>query len=384
MRMVQGLNWNNYSASQIVELKQNGVNVPDDVYNEAQEKMSKEVNQTSDDATAVSYTITDDAGEINEAEQEVATAQEYGANLKTILGNLISKCTGQNQELGKVQEDLDKYTLQMEDVMSQTVVITEETTEKLEDIQEETEATANEIAQKQDEIEAKTEELEGITNADANEVSEEDAAKAENLQAEIEDLGGDVKELKSEFDAKSTAENMVKVAANVKLQLMGKTMEDVKNDMQDALNKATNATEYADVTIEKGMEASNIDSWKDARKAGFGSRFLGLGGKREAHRMGDVAIVKGEELGNTSVGVGNTVKQLGSQYDVAFAETSSINNLTSKEYVDTSRLADLQNPNEVQGFFKGFKRAKIHKQNQAIITDIANQAKAQYNAKTEE
>ena len=70
--MVQGINWNNYSPNQIVEMKQNGFQVPDDVYNKAETTLSetetKEVTSESADEKDVEYAVTDDAQAIDESE----------------------------------------------------------------------------------------------------------------------------------------------------------------------------------------------------------------------------------------------------------------------------------------------------------------------------
>lgn len=51
--MVQGINWNSYSANQILEMKQKGVQVPDDVLKKAEssisEKDTKEITSESND-----------------------------------------------------------------------------------------------------------------------------------------------------------------------------------------------------------------------------------------------------------------------------------------------------------------------------------------------
>jgi len=382
--MVQGLNWNNYSPNQIIEMKNNGIEVPDEVYEKAEAALSEqdaqEVTSQGDDAAEVSYTIADDAAEVNEAEQEVAAAEEYGANLKDILGTLIGKCFIKDAEMAKLTEQLDEYTLQMEDVMSQTSELTEETEAELETVKAEAEDAAAKIEEKQAEVEEKTDEIENLqVEAEAKSVEGDvdaaDAAdaKIEDLEQDIEDLNAEISTLGDDVDVKAQAEEMVKLAANVKLQLLGKTMDDVKNDLEGALNDATNANEYADVTIEKGIEATEISSRREARKAGFKDGFFGFfGSKKDAHRMGEFAIARGEHLGNSTVGVGNKVKQLGSQYSMSFAETTNLMNLTSKEYVDTSKMDEMQNPNEV-GFFK---RHKVIKQNRQTISDIANEAKA--------
>ena len=85
--MVQGINVKNYSVEQLKELKNAGMQGISDDDIKAAEKQEAEAakDAKASDEANVSYTITDDAGKTNEAKQEVDTAKEYGANLKTIL-----------------------------------------------------------------------------------------------------------------------------------------------------------------------------------------------------------------------------------------------------------------------------------------------------------
>ena len=111
--MVSGINFSNYTVDQLKELKANGVNVPDNAITEAKAKEeAAAADAKKSDEANVSYTITDDASKTNEAKQEVETAKEYGANLKTILGNLISKCDTKNSEMAQLQSELDDFQAQ--------------------------------------------------------------------------------------------------------------------------------------------------------------------------------------------------------------------------------------------------------------------------------
>ena len=79
MCMVSGINFNNYSVEQLKELKQAGVQGISDKDIKAAEEREANAAKESDEAQ-VSYEIKEDASEVNEAQQEVETAKEYGTN----------------------------------------------------------------------------------------------------------------------------------------------------------------------------------------------------------------------------------------------------------------------------------------------------------------
>ena len=161
------------------------------------------------------------------------------------------------------------------------------------------------------------------------------------MEVEIDGLNTEIASLQCDIDHASSTEDEIKEDAQAKLDSMGKTMEDVKADIQGAMNDTVNAKEYADVTVEKGYEAMSISSRKEAAAGGFGrdmffGLFKGVGGKREAHDMGAHAIGLGTFLGKHTDKVGETVENIGNQYNISFVKKSEIENLTSKEYVDTT------------------------------------------------
>ena len=151
-----------------------------------------------------------------------------------------------------------------------------------------------------------------------------------------------------------------------KIETLGKSVSDIKDASENALIETQNANEYAEVTIEKGMEASNVKSCFQARNLGFGLN------KKEAKKMGDTAIAAGEHLGNSTVNVAKIIQNVSNQFDIGFAETSSMNDLLKKEYVDTSALDKLENPDDVKGLVK---KLKTKKENQETVTTIAEAVK---------
>lgn len=348
--MVSGINWSSYSANQIVELKNNGVEVPQDVYNQAM----AEVTTASNDEQEMSYVITDEASDVNEAEQEVATASEYGATLKNILGTLISKCSEKGSEMKELESDINNYSMQMDKVVEQAEATSTEASSDLEGLEADAEQASDAIAAKQAEIEQKQAEIDALkAEIDSGELDEdaskEKQQKIDDLSGEIEGLNSEIAALQGDISQAASTEDAKKSDVNDKLASMGKTMEDVKTDIQGAMNDTVNAKEYADVTVKKGYEAMSISSRKEAAAGGFGrdmffGLFKGVGGKREAHDMGAHAIGLGSFLGNHTDKVGETVENIGNQYNISFAKKSEIESITSKEYVDKTNAEVPETP----------------------------------------
>lgn len=363
--MVSGINFSNYTVDQLKELKANGVNVPDNAITEAQAKEeAAAADAKKSDEANVSYTITDDASKTNEAKQEVETAKEYGANLKTILGNLISKCDTKNSEMAQLQSELDDFQAQATAVNNELTFIAgsvkagvEETQGKVEDIQKD-------IAKKQTEAQEKQNAAEEIVNNAGEEgLTTDDQTKVDALSKEAESIGMTIGDLVSDINTIAAGSKAMKINGEAKAQALGTTLENIKSAMTDTSNKAINANEYADVTIEKGTEASNITSKKEAKAAGFTKKgFLGIGKKgnvKAANNMGNQAIAKGEQLGGSTVNIAKGVQNVANEFNIGFAKTSTIADLSKKEYVDTTAFAEAENTAQnAKGFRNRFKAGR--------------------------
>lgn len=339
--MVSGINLNNYTAAQLQELQKAGVQISNEDI-EAAKKREEEANANkADDEANVSYTITDDAGEVNEAEQEVKTAAEYGTNLKGILETLISKCETKIDEMAQLQEELDKFQVETEKIDSQVGEVNEEAKEIAVEMQTEQESLESQLMKKMEELNAKREEAEALCQKENP--TEEDLAKLDELENADAQLQEEIMSLQGQINTDAQAKLD---KAKAKAESLGKTMEDVKNDAQSAANQAINANEYADVTIEKGMEAANIKDKGDAKAAGFTKRggFLGLGKRKgnvkAANQMGNYAVATGEQLGGATKNIASGVQDVAKSYNFTFAKTSNVNELASKTYVDTSKFEE--------------------------------------------
>lgn len=380
--MVSGINVNNYSAAQLQELQKAGMQISNEDIKAAQEREAQTADAKASDEAQVDYTISDDASEVNEAEQEVAAASEYGASLKNILQTLIPKCFAGTTEMAALQTEMDKFVVSMEDLGNMAGVLADETEAQMEAVEAEVEAEVAVVEEKQAEIAEQTEIVEEVVNNE--EATEADMAKAEEASENVETLNGEVAAQSDKIaDMQAKAQSQIQQTAITKATLLGKSMEDVKNQAEASLNSAINANEYADVTIDKGTEASDISSNKEAKKAGFKSGIFGLRSKKQANQMGNTAIVAGSELGNATKGIGETVKQVGSQFGMSFAETSGVEALANKDYADTSKLNDLQGRSENRGLKGMIENRKAAKHNRAVLNSIADEAKALKKGATE-
>ena len=357
--MVSGINFGNYSVAQLKELKNNGIQVPDEAIKAAETKEA-EASKTDDNAE-VKYEIADDTSETNEAQKEVETAKEYGANLKTILETLMKKDDGFIGDMATLQGEIDKYKTQTEESTKQINDISTEIQKDIDTTQEKAKTIEEQIAEKQKEYEAKMKELETLQQKENP--TEEEQAKMQTLQTDIEALKGDIKSLSENGEKVADEAEVTTQSAQAKAEALGTTLETIKNDAEAAANKATNANEYADVTIEKGTEAANITSKKEAKSEGFKKRgFLGFGKKgdvKAANKMGNMAIATGEQLGGATVNIAKSVENVAKDFNISFAKTSNVKNLANKEYVDTTKFAEAkQKMDDSKGFWGKYRASK--------------------------
>ena len=106
--MVSGINYGNYSASQLKELKNNGVQVPDEAIKTAEKKEATAINKT-DDNQEVKYEIADDASKTNEAQKEVKELnQERVLMVQMMLKNGMS-VSQIVKSISKSEEEIKKW-----------------------------------------------------------------------------------------------------------------------------------------------------------------------------------------------------------------------------------------------------------------------------------
>ena len=371
--MVSGINFGNYSVAQLKELKNNGIQVPDEAIKAAETKET-EASKTDDNAE-VKYEIADDTSETNEAQKEVETAKEYGANLKTILETLMKKDEGFIADMATLQGEIDKYKTQTEEATKQINDISTEIQKDIDTTQEKAKTIEEQIAEKQKEYEAKMKELETLQQKENP--TEEEQTKMQTLQTDIETLKDGIKSLSENGEKIADKTEETTQSAQAKAEALGTTLETVKNDAEAAANKAINSNEYADVTIEKGTEAANITSKKEAKAEGFKKRgFLGFGKKgdvKAANKMGNIAIATGEQLGGATANIAKSVESVANNFNISFAKTSNVKNLANKEYVDTTKFAEAKQKLDDS---KGFRsKMKASKEIRSAANEIAEASK---------
>lgn len=373
--MVQGINFKNYSVEQLKELKNAGVQISDADIKAAEEREAQAADDKASDEAKVSYKIKDEASETNEAQQEVKTAQENGTNLKGILEKLNEKCTTKHGEMQKLSQEMEKYIVKMEDLSAVAGDIQEEATQKLNRIEVEAQKMQAKIDAKKAEAEVQVKVIED-EEAKGEGADEGKVGKAqdsiESISEDMDSIADEMKALEKQSAAK------IKKAAAMKATLLGESMMDVKDKAQAALKDAINANEYADVTIEKGTEASSITDRNKAKEGGWTKSswiFWRKGDVDAANRAGNVSIALGEQLGGSSQSVVGDVKTVGTQYGFGFESRKGIEEIVKKEYVDTSKLADVKTFDEARqekGFFGAIKQMK---ENQDIYNEIAEASK---------
>ena len=278
----------------------------------------------------------------------------------------------------KLSQEMDKYIVKMEDLSAVAGDVQEEATQKLSKIETEAQKMQAEIDAKKEEAEAQ---VKIIEDEDAK-GDDADEGKVTAAQDSIESLSGEIDSIAEGMKALETkSAAKIKKAAAMKAALLGESMMDVKDKAQATLKDAINANEYADVTIEKGTEASSITDGDKAKDGGWtkSSGFLGWGKRKgdvdAANRAGNVSIALGEQLGGSSQKVVGEVKQVGTQYGLGFENKKGIDEIVKKEYVDTSKLADVKTFDEARqekGFFGAIKQMK---ENQDIYNEIADASK---------
>lgn len=403
--MVQSIN--SKTINKTTTLEQQNNNSKTNAYKSIAEKSAENISTQSNDTQKVSYKITDSASETNEAQQEVDEAKKSGKKLNDILQDLIPKAQSKNEEMAKIQEELSQYEVEMQDYIMSNMDLEDTTQEEIKNAAAEAENCKKQADKVQDEIKEKQKTIQNSDNSTA------DSSDKENTQSEIDALKTKYEKITSRMDQISTYTNKeIKQVASAKAEKLGKSMADVKDMAEAHLNSAINANEYADVTIEKGLEAAKIDNWKDALKEGFtyksnddnntkssknhsasssllknNLRSINIitKSKELANQTGSQAVALGEQLGNSTKTVSEKIKSIGQQYGISTSNTG-INNLINKEYVDTSKMADVKEfEDDKNGYDLRAKinNAKIMVSNQQIYDDITKEVKDKEKNKTQ-
>lgn len=263
--MVQGINWNSYSANQILEMKQKGVQVPDDVLKKAEssisEKDTKEITSESNDEKNVEYDVTDDTQNIDSSEykskiQDVADfkkqLEEEGASLKSMVKQFTTKANENTTMLTASLEELSMFT----DFIAEKQDIATETQAQAEKEQAEVQATAEKISQ---EIEKKQDEIETINDkVDSGEATEEDKTKAKNLQGEIQTIADNGNATITAKEAVVADLNTETATTMSDLEALTKLVNEDTTDAKKGVDFAKETHDLSNKLYKKGSKAGKI------------------------------------------------------------------------------------------------------------------------------
>ena len=263
--MVQGINWNSYSANQILEMKQKGVQVPNDVLKKAEssisEKDTKEITSESNDEKNVEYDVTDDTQNIDSSEykskiQDVADfkkqLEKEGASLKSMVKQFTTKANENTTMLTASLEELSMFT----DFIAEKQDIATETQAQAEKEQAEVQATAEKITQ---EIEKKQDEIETINDkVDSGEATEEDKTKAKNLQGEIQTIADNGNATITAKEAVVADLNTETATTMSDLEALTKLVKEDSTDAQKGLDFAKETHDLSNKLYKKGSKAGKI------------------------------------------------------------------------------------------------------------------------------
>lgn len=263
--MVQGINWNSYSANQILEMKQKGVQVPDDVLKKAEssisEKDTKEITSESNDEKNVEYDVTDDTQNIDSSEykskiRDVADfkkqLEEEGASLKSMVKQFTTKANENTTMLTASLEELSMFT----DFIAEKQDIATETQAQAEKEQAEVQATAEKITQ---EIEKKQDEIETINDkVDSGEATEEDKTKAKNLQGEIQTIADNGNATITAKEAVVADLNTETTTTMSDLEALTKLVNEDTTDAKKGVDFAKETHDLSNKLYKKGSKAGKI------------------------------------------------------------------------------------------------------------------------------
>lgn len=263
--MVQGINWNSYSANQVLEMKQKGVQVPDDVLKKAEssisEKDTKEITSESNDEKNVEYDVTDDTQNIDSSEykskiQDVADfkkqLEEEGASLKSMVKQFTTKANENTTMLTASLEELSMFT----DFIAEKQDIATETQAQAEKEQAEVQATAEKITQ---EIKKKQDEIETINDkVDSGEATEEDKTKAKNLQGEIQTIADNGNATITAKEAVVADLNTETATTMSDLEALTKLVNEDTTDAKKGVGFAKETHDLSNKLYKKGSKAGKI------------------------------------------------------------------------------------------------------------------------------
>ncbi|MBQ3311204.1 hypothetical protein IJG72_03920 [bacterium] len=321
--MVQSLNWNNFSNSQIVEMKNSGIEVPQDIYEKAQTAMSQEVNGVSNDQQKVSYSVNDYSGEANEAKEMVDELKADGTKLKNIVRALTEKCDSFTEELSGLLEEVNNNISYVSVNTTTLNELSQNINAQQAEIESATKETEEKIAEKQNEFDSI------YTKINDGTATEEDQQKAETLGQEITDISKD-------GNAKIASKESLVQQTNTKIVNINSDIANVAQTVGKAINKVNDGMEFVNETREQVHKLRNKNKG-----------FMGFGGSKAEKRIANHGATAADKLENNVRKVDRAAHKVARQNNITITKQSSteqanekLNNAISNSKNTINGLAD--------------------------------------------
>ncbi len=258
--MVQGINWNSYSANQILEMKQKGVQVPDDVFKKAEstvsEKDAKEITNETKDDNQVEYNVDGENTEESTGMQSAADfkkqLEEEGASLKSMVKQFTAKANENTETLSATLKEISGFSnfiLEKQDIATANIAQAEDERAVVREI----------VDDMNEEIETKEKELETVNEKiESGEATESDEAKAEELQGDIKDIAQNGNSKVSEKEAVVADLNAETEKTMSDLDVLTKYVNESHSEAQKGIDFAKETNDMSTKLYKKGSKAGKI------------------------------------------------------------------------------------------------------------------------------
>lgn len=366
---------NNYTNNSIkykkLDLDDNTTSRFDKILNKTQNNET-----TTDDSKDVEYEIASDYGKENEAQKEVEQAKKDNKKLQEILKNLVSTCETKDEDMDTISKKLEELGAQIDKTTDENGKTITTAKSKISQDKENATKLSEEITQKQKTIKSNKTKIE-LAQIRAKHGDSSYLEEAQNLKEENASLGESVSDLKSQLNTHNENISNIIETSQKELTEKGQSVKEIAESASEYLKSAGDATEYADITIEKGYEASSlkIDKWNDN---GF-SVFRSNDETKNAAKLGSKAMAIGSDLGNKASAVGSQIQSVAENYNIK--QDNSISKLADKSYVNTDKMSDIKDLNAIQNekninrFSKSIAINRAKKQNDSIYNDVGSKVK---------
>lgn len=226
------------------------------------EAEAKEVTAEGNDESNLSYSINDESGEVNEAEQLAEQMRNEHRGTISMVKEFTNICNTQNDSLINNLNELSNMVSYVTVTETQTDDLNVQIAEEEADLQEVAEDVTQEIEEKEQEIDELNDKI-------------EDGTATEEEQAKAEELGEEINEAVSDGNEKIQAKQKTVDSAKESVVKLDSDTASVAQKIGKSINDAGNAKEYAVKTNELSKDLFK----KGLIAYGVGSAFgvLGIG-----------------------------------------------------------------------------------------------------------